>query len=153
MKPLAERTSELKQSNIRAITLINAGATALAIVLSLWLIPLYGAVGAAAAITATVAAHNLLVHAGLLLGTGVDLFQARFLKVYGTICVAFVVLWAVRSAGPTCRRVVDRGLRPGQYPAARALRVVGAHGSAGVPGLRAGPGAVDGAPRGLGRTQ
>jgi O-antigen/teichoic acid export membrane protein len=84
---------------IRAITLINAGAAALAIVLSLWLIPLYGAVGAAAAITATVAAHNLLVHAGLLLGTGVDLFQARFLKVYGTIGLAFAALWAVQSAG------------------------------------------------------
>jgi O-antigen/teichoic acid export membrane protein len=85
-------------ARVRAITLINITATVLTLVLGLWLIPLYGAVGAAAALTATVAAHNLLVHAGLLLRTGVDLFQARFLKVYATIGAGFAALWALQSA-------------------------------------------------------
>ncbi|MHC4081001.1 MAG: oligosaccharide flippase family protein [Planctomycetota bacterium] len=85
-------------ARVRAITLVNTGAIVLTLVLNLWLVPLYGAVGAAAAITATVVAHKLLVHAGLLLRTGVDLFPARFLKVYVTTGAGFAALWTLQRA-------------------------------------------------------
>jgi O-antigen/teichoic acid export membrane protein len=85
-------------ARVGAISLINVAAIVLALGLDLWLIPLHGAVGAALAITATVVAHNLMVHAGLLLRTGVDLFRARFLKVYATIGAGFAALYVMHSA-------------------------------------------------------
>lgn len=84
-------------ARVRAIAAINLAVLALGLGLNLWLVPLYGAVGAAAAITATVIVHNLTVHAGLTLGTGVDLFQRRFLKVYLTIALAFTALVTVQA--------------------------------------------------------
>jgi O-antigen/teichoic acid export membrane protein len=43
------------------------------------LIPRYGALGAAVGTAATLVIYNLLNHAGLLLGTGINLFERRYL--------------------------------------------------------------------------
>ena len=99
-------------ARIRVITLINVIAILLALGLDLWLIPAQGAIGATLAITTTVIAHNLMVHAGLSLGTGVDLFQPRFLKVYATIGAGFAGLFVIQivSGSSVAVMVVATGI-------------------------------------------
>ncbi len=81
-------------ARVRAILAINVAAATLGLGLNLWLIPLLGAAGAALAITGTVVAHKVLIHAALLLDTGVKLFDPRYLGVYLTIgaATAFMVI-------------------------------------------------------------
>jgi Membrane protein involved in the export of O-antigen and teichoic acid len=81
---------------IRFIVLANVLAAIIGLALSLWLIPLYGAIGAAIATSSIFIAHNLLNHAGLWLGTGLVLFQWRYLKVYLSIVVATLGLLLVQ---------------------------------------------------------
>jgi hypothetical protein len=64
--------------------------------INLLLIPRYGALGAAIGTCGTLILHNILKQAGLLLGTGVRLFQRRDLAVYAAIAVAAAVLLAVQ---------------------------------------------------------
>jgi O-antigen/teichoic acid export membrane protein len=73
---------------VRYIMAIDLLAAVLGLALNLWLIPLYGALGAAIGTCAALIAHNLLNHAGLLQGTGIDLFQWRYLRVYASLIVA-----------------------------------------------------------------
>ena len=84
-------------ARVRAITIINVVAVAISVGLCFWLIPLYGALGAATAITLTVVAHNLLVQIGLGLCTDMDVFQPRLLKVYATIGIGLGAMLVVQA--------------------------------------------------------
>lgn len=61
---------------------------------NLLLIPRYGALGAAVGTTLTMILYNLLNHAGLLFGTGINLFQRRYIVVYASIAAAAAGLLA-----------------------------------------------------------
>ena len=76
---------------LRYIVTINLGAIVVGFAGNLLLIPRYGAIGAAAATGATLIVHNLFKQAGLRLGTGIDPFETRYLRVYGWIALAVVV--------------------------------------------------------------
>jgi O-antigen/teichoic acid export membrane protein len=78
------------------IVVIDFLSAVIVLGLCLWLIPGYGAWGAAVAASAGLIIYNVLNHAGLLLGTGIDLFQARYLKVYGSISAAAVALFLLQ---------------------------------------------------------
>jgi O-antigen/teichoic acid export membrane protein len=78
-----------KVAYIVAIDLLSA---VIVLALCLWLIPRHGALGAAVAASTGLIVYNVLNHAGLLLGTGIDLFQGRYLKVYGSIALTAVAL-------------------------------------------------------------
>ena len=73
---------------LRYIVTINVLAAVANIAVALVLIPRYGALGAAIGTCATLVAHNFLKQAGLRLGTGINLFEWRYLKVYLSITVA-----------------------------------------------------------------
>ena len=85
---------------LRFVVVINILAAAFNIGINLWLIPLYGAFGAALGTSATMIAHNLLKQAGLRLGTGISLFEWRYLKGYLSIIVGALSLLAIQSALP-----------------------------------------------------
>jgi len=76
---------------IVAIDVISAVANLGA---NLLLIPRYGALGAAVGTTLTMILLNLLNHAGLMLGTGINLFQRRYIMVYASIAAAAIGLLA-----------------------------------------------------------
>ncbi len=72
---------------------INVTAAVLNILLNLFLIPAYGALGAAVGTMATLVIHNVLKQAGLRLGTGINVFEWRYLRVYfGIVAGTMVVL-------------------------------------------------------------
>lgn len=77
---------------VRYIVIIDLLTAILAVGLNLWLIPRFGALGAAVGTTVMLVTHNLLSHVGLLMGTGIDLFQVRYLRVYGSIFLAALTL-------------------------------------------------------------
>lgn len=77
---------------IRYIVTIDFLALAASLGLSLMLIPRYGALGGAIGTAGTLIVHNILTHAGLRFGTGIDLFQWRYLKVYAVIVAGMVCL-------------------------------------------------------------
>jgi len=79
-------------ARVRFITCINLLTTATGLLLNLWLIPRYGAMGAAIATTVSVVLHNVLNHAGLLWRTDIDVLQWRRWKVYLTVLVAALAL-------------------------------------------------------------
>jgi O-antigen/teichoic acid export membrane protein len=81
---------------IRYTVGINLIAAALSVGLNLLLIPRFGALGAAVATTVSLIAFNLLKQAGLRRGTGISVFDRRYLWVYATIAVAAIVLAAVQ---------------------------------------------------------
>jgi O-antigen/teichoic acid export membrane protein len=81
---------------LRYIVSINIFVAVVNVVINLLLIPRYGALGAAIGTCGTLILHNILKQAGLLLGTGVRLFQRRDLAVYAAIAVAAAVLLAVQ---------------------------------------------------------
>lgn len=70
---------------IRYIVVINVLAAATNIALNLFLIPRFGALGAAIGTTLTLVIHNLLKQAGLRLGTGISIFEWVHLRVYLSI--------------------------------------------------------------------
>lgn len=73
---------------VKYIVIIDLLSAGMNIGLSLLLIPTYGALGAAIGTCVTLIVYNLLNHAGLLLGTGINLFERRYLMVYVSILVA-----------------------------------------------------------------
>jgi O-antigen/teichoic acid export membrane protein len=77
---------------VRYAVAINVIAAAISVVLNLLLIPRYGALGAAVATTTSLIAFNLLKQAGLRLGTGISVFDRRYLGVYVTIALAALAL-------------------------------------------------------------
>lgn len=60
----------------------------IAVILSLLLIPRYGALGAAMSAAGTHIVQNILNHLGLLLGTSIQLFDWKYLRTYVSIIVA-----------------------------------------------------------------
>ena len=78
---------------VRFIVGIDLASGLLSLVLSLLLIPQYGAVGAAIAVSSTIIIYNLLNHAGLSLGTEIKLFRWRYLRVYTSIIAGAALLW------------------------------------------------------------
>lgn len=78
---------------VRYIVSIDIASGLLSLVASLLLIPTYGAIGAAIGVASTLIIYNLLNHLGLLLGTDIQLFQWRYLRVYAAIVAGAVLLW------------------------------------------------------------
>ena len=60
------------------------------------LIPRYGALGAAIGTTATLVLHNIFKQAGLRLGTGINIFDPRYRRVYFIIAAAAISVAAVQ---------------------------------------------------------
>jgi len=84
-------------ARVRLITVINMLGVLLGLGLNLWLIPRHGALGAAIATSSALVAYNLLNHAGLWLATAIDLFQWRYLKVYLSVVMSTLALFALRA--------------------------------------------------------
>jgi O-antigen/teichoic acid export membrane protein len=82
---------------LRYIVSINIAAALVNVGINLVLIPRYGALGAAIGTTATLLLHNVFKQAGLLLGTGISLFQRRDSLVYVGIVGAALVLLVVQA--------------------------------------------------------
>lgn len=78
---------------VRAIVSIDLASGLLSLLVSLLLVPQYGAVGAAIGVATTLIVYNLLNHLGLLLGTDIRLFEKRYLRVYASIIGGALLLW------------------------------------------------------------
>jgi O-antigen/teichoic acid export membrane protein len=61
-----------------------------------FLIPRYGALGAAIGTTTTLVLHNILKQAGLRMGTGISLFDPRYRRVYFIIIIVTVSITLVQ---------------------------------------------------------
>jgi O-antigen/teichoic acid export membrane protein len=77
---------------VRYIVVVNIAAALVNLGLNLFLIPRYGALGAAIGTCSTMIAHNIFKQLGLLFGTGISIFEWRHLKVYAVIIVATISL-------------------------------------------------------------
>jgi len=82
---------------VRYTVVINVIAAVISVSLNLVLIPVYGALGASVATTIALIGFNLLKQAGLRLGTGISVFDPRYLWVYATIVIAAIALAAVQA--------------------------------------------------------
>jgi O-antigen/teichoic acid export membrane protein len=85
---------------LRYIVVVNILAAVVNVAINLWLIPLYGAFGAACGTCGTMIIHNILKQAGLRFGTGISLFEWKHFKVYLSIVIGAVGLLAVQSFMP-----------------------------------------------------
>jgi len=83
---------------LKYVVAINVAAAVLNLIAILLLVPRYGALGAAIGTCGALVAHNVLKHAGLRLGTGIRLFQWRYMKVYASIAIAAAALWILQAA-------------------------------------------------------
>ncbi len=83
---------------VRYVVVINVLAIVTNLALNVVLISRLGALGAAIGTTATLVIHNLLKQAGLRLGTGISIFEPRYLRVYVIIAAVAIALWVVGSA-------------------------------------------------------
>jgi len=81
---------------VRYTVLINLATVAINVFLSLLLIPRLGVLGAGIGIMVALIIHNLFKQAGLRLGTGVNLFEWRYLRVYLGIALCALGLLAVQ---------------------------------------------------------
>src|SRR5262249_17551603 len=85
---------------LRYIVVINILAAVVNVLVNLWLIPLYGAFGAACGTCGTMIVHNVLKQAGLRFGTGISLFERKHVKVYLSIVIGALGLLALQSTLP-----------------------------------------------------
>jgi O-antigen/teichoic acid export membrane protein len=83
---------------IRYTVVINLVTAIANVTLNLLLIPTYGALGAAIATMSTLILHNVLKQIGLTKGTGIVLFDRTYLRVYGVIVAAVIVLAVAQLA-------------------------------------------------------
>lgn len=83
---------------VRYVVVVNLLTIATSLALNLVLIRQFGALGAAVGTTATLVIHNLLKQAGLRLGTGISIFEPRYLRVYAIIAAGATGLWIVGTA-------------------------------------------------------
>jgi O-antigen/teichoic acid export membrane protein len=90
------RYTLLVYARVRLITSINVLGVLIRLGLNFWLIPRYGALGAAIATSGALVAHNLLNHTGLWLATAIDLLQWHYLKVYLSIAMSTLGLFILR---------------------------------------------------------
>jgi O-antigen/teichoic acid export membrane protein len=81
---------------VRYTIVINLIAAAVNVTLNLLLIPPYGALGAAISTMSTTILHNILKQLGLRLGTGIDVFAWKYLRVYVLIAAATLGLGAIQ---------------------------------------------------------
>ncbi|MCC6169009.1 MAG: flippase [Caldilineaceae bacterium] len=82
--------------HVRYIVVINVLAVVANLAINLLLIPRYGALGAAIGTTATLILHNILKQAGLRLGTGINLLDPHYFRVYAIITVCALGLLLVQ---------------------------------------------------------
>ncbi len=82
---------------IRYTVAINVVAAIVNVALNLTLIPAYGALGAAISTCTTLIVHNALKQFGLSRGTGISMFDRRYVRVYVTVAVAALVLAAIQG--------------------------------------------------------
>ena len=83
---------------VRYTLVINLLAVLANIALLLLLVPRFGAMGAAAATGGTLVLHNVLKQLGLRRGTGIDVFDRRYARVYLVILLTGTLLAAVAYA-------------------------------------------------------
>jgi uncharacterized protein YjbI with pentapeptide repeats/O-antigen/teichoic acid export membrane protein len=79
---------------LRYIVAVDIIAAGLNLALNLLLIPRYGALGAAVGTMVTLIIFNLMKQAGLMLGTGISLFDRHYVQVYAVLIAATVGLLA-----------------------------------------------------------
>ncbi len=77
---------------VKLILLINGASAALGVGLCFWLIPLYGAEGAAWAAAGTTVLRNAFYQSGLVATTHIGMFPRRAVKVYLSVIAAIAVL-------------------------------------------------------------
>ncbi|HET9251873.1 MAG TPA: flippase [Candidatus Eisenbacteria bacterium] len=82
--------------SVRSLVLINLATIAASVVLSAFLIPSLGPLGAAVSITAALVLYNVLKQLGLK-RTGVRLFEPRYLRVYAGIVLCASGLLAISA--------------------------------------------------------
>jgi O-antigen/teichoic acid export membrane protein len=82
---------------LRYVVGISVVTMAVSLGANLLLVPPYGAFGAAVATCIALVAHNILKQAGLRLGTGIDLFQWRYLRGYLVILTGLIGLWMLHA--------------------------------------------------------
>ncbi len=109
---------------LRFIVIINVLSVVANVAVNLILIPRYGALGAAVGSCITMVVFNLLKQAGLRLGTGINLFDRHYLRVYGVIATGTAILIAAQAV-PGMPAVADFALA-----ALVALTVVALNGRA-----------------------
>lgn len=82
---------------VRYLVVINIIAVVVNLAVNLLLIPPYGALGATIGTAGTLVLHNLLKQAGLRMGTGINLFEWRYFRVYLIIALSaagvFTIQW------------------------------------------------------------
>jgi O-antigen/teichoic acid export membrane protein len=81
---------------VRYIVIINVLAVIANLGINLLLIPRYGALGAAIGTSATLVLHNILKQVGLRFGTGINLFERQYLRVYLTIAASATILLVIQ---------------------------------------------------------
>lgn len=81
---------------VRYIVVINLLAVVMNGIANLLLIPRYGALGATLGTAGTLIVHNILKQAGLRMGTGIDLFEWRYFRVYLIITLSAGALLLVQ---------------------------------------------------------
>jgi O-antigen/teichoic acid export membrane protein len=81
---------------MRYVIGISLAALAISLGGNLLLIPTHGAAGAAVATCVALIAHNILKQAGLRLGTGIDVFEWRYLRGYLVILATLGGLWTLQ---------------------------------------------------------
>lgn len=81
---------------LRYIVTLNILAAVANVVANLILIPRYGALGAAIGTTGTLIIHNILKQTGLRMGTGISIFDPRYLRVYVIIFTSATGLLGVQ---------------------------------------------------------
>jgi O-antigen/teichoic acid export membrane protein len=81
---------------VRFLVVTNLVSSALTVVLFFLLIPRYGALGAAIAISATLIFQNAVRQAGLRAHAGVDVFEWRYLRIYLVVSLGALALWLVQ---------------------------------------------------------
>lgn len=77
---------------VKMLVLINLGAAVFNVLLTVMLIPLFGVIGAAITMSATMIVHNVLKQFGLRAAAGFPLFDRRYLGAFGTILAGTVAL-------------------------------------------------------------
>lgn len=73
---------------VRYVVIINIVAVCINIILNFLLIPRYGALGAAMAITGSMVVHNILKQAGLRLASGISIFDSQYMSFYAVITIS-----------------------------------------------------------------
>ena len=81
---------------LRYIVTLNISTAVVNLAINLLLIPKYGALGAAIGTTSTLVLHNILKQAGLRLGTGINLFDRRYFRVYVIITLSALGLLLIQ---------------------------------------------------------